>query len=269
MAAGEGKGWAKGRTAKDDVRVARAAAGHRGMRYASRVPPDEDRRRRSREPFHPTWTPALAYAVGLIATDGGITRGRMLGFPSADRELVMHLLTCLNKRNKIGRVRSRSGGTYYRTQIGDVALCRWLKTIGIGERKSLTIGPLDVPDEHLLTVARGLLDGDGSIINKRARADVGRRDDYYWEYLQTKFVCASRPHLEWLRSRLKRSLGIDGIIITRAARGRRHACYTLRYGKIASHRLLSALYRDTSAPRLSRKWRVWAQYATRHHRSVS
>ena len=60
------------------------------------------------------------------------------------------------------------------------------------------------------------------------------------------------------------SLGIDGLIITRAARGRKHACYTLRYGKKASHRLLPALYRDITAPRLARKWRVWTRYLRRH-----
>ena len=59
-------------------------------------------------------------------------------------------------------------------------------SIGIDERKSLTIGPLEVPHEYLFIGARGLLDGDGSIMNKTARADVGRHDDYYWEYLQTK-----------------------------------------------------------------------------------
>lgn len=212
----------------------------------------------------PEWTPALAYAVGLIATDGSIARGRTIGFPSADRELVNHLLHCLDKGNKISRVRTRTGGVLYRTQIGDAAFCRWLLTIGITPRKSLTIGPLDVPAEHLLTVARGLLDGDGSIINRSARADVGRRDDYHWEYLQTKFVCASRPHLEWLRERLNEALQIDGLIIRRAARGTRHDCFTLRYGKVASHRLLPALYRDADAPRLARKWRVWASYARRH-----
>jgi hypothetical protein len=248
VTAGEGKGWSKGRSAKDDPRIARAAAGHRGKQYAARVAPGEDGRRK-RPLAEPQWTPRLAYAIGLIATDGGITRGRNLGFPSADRELVRHLLECLGKDNKIGRVRGRTGGTYYRTQIGDAAFCRWLMSIGIEERKSLTIGALDVPDEYLFTVARGLLDGDGSIINKTTRADVGRRDDYYWEYLQTKFVCGSRPHLEWLKGRLKQSLGVDGLIITRAARGNRHASYTLRYGKVASHRLLPQIYRDTSAPR--------------------
>ena len=263
MAAGEGKGWARGRSAKDDPRIARAAAGHRGKQYVPRVPPAEDKRRRS-PVAEPQWTPRLAYAIGLIATDGGITRGRNLGFPSADRELLAHLLACLGKDNKISRIRGRTGGIYYRTQIGDAAFCRWLMSIGIDERKSLTIGPLDVPEEYLFTVARGLLDGDGSIMNKTARADVGRRDDYYWEYLQTKFVCGSRPHLEWLKGRLKKALGVDGLIITRAARGNRHASYTLRYGKIASHRLLPHIYQNTSAPRLSRKWRVWAGYVKRH-----
>ena len=215
--------------------------------------------------FHTaTDTPALAYAVGLIATDGSIARGRTVGFPSADRELVGHLLTCLGKHNKISQVRTRTGGVLYRTQIGDAALCRWLMTVGIGPRKSLTIGPLAVPDDHLFTLTRGLLDGDGSIINKRARADVGRRPDYYWEYLQTRFVCASRPHLEWLRGRLKLALGVDGVIIVRSARGRKHDCFTLRYGKIASHRLLPALYLETRGPRLERKWRIWADYADRH-----
>jgi len=263
VATGEGKGWAKGRTAENDARVARAATAHRGKHYTTQVPPDRDGRS-----ITPTaeseWTPALAYAIGLIATDGSIARGRTVGFPSADRELVNHLLTCLGKHNKISRVRTRTGGVLYRTQIGDAAFCRWLMTIGIGPRKSLIIGPLVVPDDHLLTLTRGLLDGDGSIINRRARADVGSRPDYYWEYLQTKFVSASRPHLEWLRDRLKVALDVDGLIIKRSARGRRHDCFTLRYGKVASHRLLPALYLDTRAPRLERKWQVWADYADRH-----
>jgi hypothetical protein len=145
-----------------------------------------------------------------------------------------------------------------------VQFCRWLACVGITGRKSLSIGALAVPEDLLLDVARGLLDGDGSIINKRARADTGRRSDYYWEYLQTKFVCGSRSHLEWLRECLASALGIEGLIITRAARGRRHECFTLRYGKRASHVLLRAVYRDGRAPRLTRKWLIWQRYLERH-----
>ena len=212
----------------------------------------------------PAWSPRLAYALGLLATDGGLIRGRSISFPSADRELVEILLGCLEKQNKISLMRTRSGGVVYRTQIGDVALHRWLVSIGITPRKSLTIGAIDVPDELFMPFARGLLDGDGSIMNKVARADTGRRQDYYWEYLQTRFVSASRQHVEWLRGKLHELVAVDGLIIKREARGRRHDCYTLRYSKLDSHRLLPALYDDRSAPRLTRKWLVWAAYVHRH-----
>lgn len=269
MAAGEGKGWAKGRSARNDPRIARAAAGHRGKAYTPRMPPEQDRRRRGGTIFDGTWTPTLAYAVGLIATDGGLVRGRSLSFPSADRELVQLLLDCLSKSNKITVERGGAGGVYYRTQIGDVALYRWLLTIGITPAKSLTIGAIDVPDEYLLPLARGLLDGDGSIMNKLARADTKRRKDYRWEYLQTKFVSASRPHLVWLQGRLKRAIGIDGYLITKKAKGHRHACFTLRFSKRESLILLPNLYADPVSPRLDRKWRVWSDYAARHSIDMS
>jgi hypothetical protein len=262
VAARQGKGWAKGRSATDDPRIARAAAGHRGKQYVPRVPPEKDRRRTS-PPVDTTWTPAFAYAIGLMAADGCVADGDHISFPSADRELVELFATCLGKRNRISEFRTRTSGVAYRIQFGDVSFCRWLEGIGITSRKSLTMGAIDVPPHLVVDLARGLLDGDGSIISKRTRADTGRRSDYYWEYLQTKFVCASRPHLEWLMAQLKALLTIDGLIITRTARGNRHAFYTLRYSKRASHVLLPALYR-TGGPRLTRKWNVWQRYLDRH-----
>ncbi|MEP7003210.1 MAG: hypothetical protein ABI888_01590 [Chloroflexota bacterium] len=205
----------------------------------------------------------------MLATDGCQTDARHIAFPSADRELVEILLHCLHKENKVAEIRSRTGAVMYRTQIGDVALNRWLTTIGITPRKSLTISEVDVPDELFMPFARGLLDGDGSVMNKLARADTRRRQDYYWECLQTRFVSASRPHLVWLRGKLEEMLGVDGLIIRRKARGRRHDCYTLRYSKLDSHRLLPALYADRTVPRLTRKWLVWAAYIQRHGLDVT
>lgn len=144
VAAGEGKGWAKGRSANDDPRIARAAASHRGKQYVPRLPPDEDRRRTS-APVDTAWTPTLAYAIGLMATDGCVVDGDHVSFPSADRELVELFAMCLGKRNQISPFRTRTGGIAYRVQFGDVAFCRWLAAIGITGRKSLTIGALDVP----------------------------------------------------------------------------------------------------------------------------
>jgi hypothetical protein len=233
------------------------------MQYVPRLSPEKDRRRTSR-PVDTTWSPTLAYAVGLIATDGGIIRGRTVSFPSADRELVELLLRCLSKHNSISRIRTKIGGVVYRTQIGDVAFCRWLQSIGISARKSLTIAGLDVPDELLIPLVRGLLDGDGSIINKLARADTKGRSGYRWEYLRTQFVSASRRHIEWLRSRILEVLKLDGYISLARGRDGRHDMYTLRFGKRDSLLLLPLLYADSNAPRLTRKWRVWASYVERH-----
>jgi hypothetical protein len=78
--------------------------------------------------------------------------------------------------------------------------------------QSLTIGALSAPDEFLIPLARGLLDGDGSVINDVYRADTARRPDYFWEYLITSFKSASRPHLEWLQSRLHATTGQTGYL---------------------------------------------------------
>jgi len=40
--------------------------------------------------------------------------------------------------------------------------------------------------------------------------------------------------------------------------------YTLRFGKRASLQLLPLIYADPDAPRLTRKWGVWAEYRKRH-----
>jgi hypothetical protein len=263
VAAGEGKGWAKGRTAKDDPRIARNANAHRGRTYTAHVPPELDRRRMS-PTVDTTWTPTLAYVVGLIATDGCIVRGDHVAFSSADRELVELLLKCLGKNNTISKITTRTGGLAYRTQIGDVAFCRWLVSIGITPRKSLTLADLDVPDALLIPLIRGLLDGDGSIINKRARADTKRRNDYYWEYLRTQFVSASRSHVEWLHDRVLQVLELDGYVALARGHDGRHDMHTLRFGKRTSLVLLPLLYADRCAPRLTRKWRVWTDYLERH-----
>lgn len=266
MSKGEGKGWAKGRTAESDPWVARNAAAHRGRirgpyrpRSNSiwhRLPKDAD--------GAPTWSADLAYAAGLIATDGNLGQGRRITFTSADRVLVETFLRCIGGAVKVGLNRKRNSAVAYRAQVGDVGLYRWLRTIGITERKSLTLGAIDVPHEFFLPLVRGLLDGDGSIVNKVWRADTKDRADYWWEWLLTKFVSASRAHLEWLADRLYRSLGIQGHIGVMRARGRSNACYQLCYGKRASLILLARLYENPSAPCLERKRAIWLAYASRH-----
>lgn len=267
MAKGEGKGWAKGRIAENDPRIAKNAEAHRGKTYQSHVDPTADRRRKA-PPASIVWTPTLAYAVGLLATDGCQTDGRHIAFPSADRDLVEILLRCLGKANKIATVRTRTGGLVYRTQFGDVLFCRWLSSIGVTPRKSLTLGALDVPDDLILPCARGLLDGDGDITNFVHAPTKKTYPNYLYERIVVGFNSASRGHLEWLRRKLEPLVGVPGWLHVKPATADRHEFLTLRYGKADGLRLLALVYRDQDVPRLERKHRIWQSYVERHPHAV-
>jgi hypothetical protein len=69
------------------------------------------------------------------------------------------------------------------------------------------LGALDVPDLHLASLARGLMDGDGGIANFVHAPTLATYPDYRYKRLIVTFNSAGRPHLEWLRERLKRLIG--------------------------------------------------------------
>lgn len=162
-----GKGWAKGLSARTDPRVARMAEAHRGMRYVRRQPVEQCRwpfAGRTTLPLE--WSDGMAYVVGLTATDGCLITGRrQMNFKSADRDLVALYLQTLGRTNRIGEESTRNGGLAYKTQFADASLYEWFRSVGLMPRKSLVLGALSVPDAWLAHLVRGLLDGDGSILN--------------------------------------------------------------------------------------------------------
>lgn len=255
-----GKDWAKGLTAATDARVARAAAAHRGLVYRSR--------RDGVAGGGPSleWIPRLAYAVGLIATDGCLYGdGRHLAFISKDEDLMRTLLAIVDRPHIRYKLEvSEFGGSAYRAQFSHVCLYRWLLKVGLMPKKSLVLGAIDAPDEFLMPVVRGLLDGDGTVYTLVHRPTRRQYANYRYERLWTYFTSASRKHLEWLSGTLLRVLGVNGYIEVFKRKRRRNPFYRLKYGNVASRILLPAIYADTSVPRLERKWRKWAGYAARH-----
>ena len=250
-----GKGWSKGLNARTDGRVARAAAGHRGLQY---------RRRAAHQTME--WSPRLAYAVGLIATDGCLYGdGRHLAFTSKDEDL-MRTLLCLVDRAHIRyrRFESEYGGWAFRGQFSHAALYRWLLTVGLMPRKSLVLGAIDVPDEHLLPLVRGLLDGDGTVYTLLHHPTPKTYRNYRYERLWTFFTSGSRNHVEWIQARLACALAISGRIEVSRRKGHENPMYRLKYGNRASRVLLPAIYADLTVPRLERKWCKWARYAAGH-----
>ena len=259
-----GKGWAKGLTKATDPRVAGMAAAHTGMRYVRRTPPELCKwPHASRTTLPLEWSAEMAYLVGLTATDGCLgSRKRSITFKSADRVLVEIYRDLLGRTNKIGEERTRAGNTVYRLQFGDAALYDWLRGIGLMPRKSLVLGAIAVPPRFLRDLTRGLLDGDGSILNY-AYDGTGKAHGTY-EALRTVFVSASWMHLSWLEGALRTALGIRGSIGTHLPNGRRNPIFRLAYANRESERLLRWMYASLDIPCLPRKREVWDRYRLRH-----
>jgi len=258
-----GKDWSKGRTKTTDPRVARNAAAHVGKRYRRHLSPEQDRRHRSNAgPVDTTWRPTLAYAVGLIATDGNLSPDhKCVRLVSGDRDLLEVFKACIPRAGLIGR----HGPNVWHVTVSSVDFYRWLETIGLTPKKSLTLGGITVPDELIVDLVRGLMDGDGSIQNyvHHPGGNVRRYPNYRYERLNVSFHSASLRHVTWLRATLQRTLAIGGSITATVRNARPNPMYELKYGKHASIALLERMYADPGSPRLDRKWKIWDAYIAR------
>ena len=154
----------------------------------------------------------LAYAVGLIATDGNLSQtGQSTNVVSGDIALLEAFKRCVPRAGQIGR----HGPNCWHVNVSSVDFHRWLRTIGLAPAKSLTLGAIDVPDAVFTDLARGLMDGDGSLDNfvHHPGGNVRRYPNYRYERLNVGFHSASQQHLMWLRDRLRCLLSIDGAIL--------------------------------------------------------
>lgn len=197
------------------------------------------------------WTPDLAYAVGLIVTDGNLSKdGRHFDFTSNDRDLIETFKKCLGIANKVVKKKSSYTNRFssFRIQFSDVALYRWLANIGLMPNKSKIIGKLDIPDDYFFHFLRGHLDGDGTVRKYQDRTYPNSLR------LITNFNSASLLHLQWLQATIKRLLGFAGYL--RKTNGE----YRLAFSKYDSIRLLDEMYPAASVPCLFRKLVVIGEF---------
>lgn len=262
-----GKGWAKGLTAATDARVALMAQSRRGKirgPYTRRTPFELCKwPLAGRTTLQLAWSDEMAYIVGLTATDGCLITGRRaINFKSGDRALVETYLRLLGRKNPVKSHPTETGGVAYYTQFHDSRLYEWFRSIGLTPRKSLTIGALSVPTEYFFHAARGLMDGDGSIVNIRY-AGTGKARGREYETIRVYFNSASRPHLLWIREQLSALLHVRGSLKLVCFTTSGNPFYRLEYAMRETMKLLPNFYDDSDVPCLERKRLIWERFKVR------
>lgn len=192
------------------------------------------------------WGRNLAYAIGLITTDGSLSKdGRHIELTSKDIDQIQNFTKALKLKAKIGAKSGtyNPGRIYYRIQFGDVKLYRFLVSIGLTSNKSKCIGELDIPNKYFADFLRGSLDGDGYI-------------SAFWDSvfinnfrLYTGFVSGSEAHLIWIKQQIKTLYSLEGALhYSKQAR-----VFQLKYAKRASIKLGGILYHRDDLFYLKRK----------------
>lgn len=191
------------------------------------------------------WSNSLAYAIGLITTDGSLSKdGRHIDLTSKDIEQIVNFKKILKLENKIGVKYSgrNDGKQYFRIQFGDVKFYRFLISIGLCPNKTKFLGNILIPDAYFADFLRGHLDGDGftySYWDKRWKLSF---------MLYTGFVSASEDHLRWLNGKINDLCNIKGTIKYCGK-----SAYQLIYARKNSVILLNRIYYHKKLICLKRK----------------
>jgi hypothetical protein len=191
------------------------------------------------------WSANLAYALGLLATDGCIGKdGLWVDLTSKDKEQLENFNRCLGINIKIGLKTGNSANKAWRVQMKNKLFHNFLVSIGFTPRKSATIGKIAIPDKYFLDFLRGCFDGDGYTFS-------------YWDprwkssfMIYTGFVSASKPFLLWIREEIEKRLRINGHVTSAK---KKNIYYQLKYAKHDSLKLLKKIYSRKDSVYLKRK----------------
>jgi hypothetical protein len=201
----------------------------------------------------PRWSAETAGLVGVIATDGNLANtGRTMSISSMDVQLLETARRCLGITNRVAPTSGGWGDGGYRVQWGGRRFYRWLVSLGLTPRKSLTLGPLAVPDEYFADFLRGCIDGNGTVLVYTDRYHAVKKASYVYRRLYVSLVSASHPFITWLRETIRRLRHLRGAVQARH-KPERQPVWVLRYSKKESIHLLRWMYHSPDVPCLLRK----------------
>lgn len=209
------------------------------------------------------WKSNLAYAIGLIATDGNLSKDkRHILFTTTDRQLANTFKECLGVKNKTMITPPSGFGKKhaYRINFGNVKFYQWLQKIGLMPKKTMLMGKLNIPDQYFVDFLRGHLDGDGSVFTYTDKYMEYKGKRYTYHRLYTKFISTNFNQISWIRGKIKEILDIEGSLTHYLKINREFPIWQLRFAKNDSLKLLSWPYYKPNLPCLNRKRKIAEQF---------
>lgn len=196
------------------------------------------------------WSPKMAYAIGLLATDGCLSTDQChIDFTSKDLDLVETFKDYLGLNNTITK-KTRSTEKekkYFHIQFGDKNFYEFLLTVGLSAHKSKTIGPLKIPKDFFPDFLRGCIDGDGSV-------GTFLHPESKHLQLKVRLYSASEKFLFWIKNEI-RSFDIGGGFLQQGK-----GVHALVYAKSDSIILLNKIYYKDFPQSLNRKFLIAKPY---------
>ena len=206
------------------------------------------------EEFFQSWTPELAWLIGVIWADGNLTRN-CVEVCSKDSDLIEFVDSLTGADN----IRLKNGGAHLRTYFSSVTVANFLRGLGLTERKSLTVRwPQGLPKDLEGHFMRGVIDGDGWVSLRQARKGQVAPD------LVVGFCTASTGFLQDVSGWLDR----EGI--AHSTREKKRGLWSIEVKRQdACRKLYAILYpRGTSETGLIRKsaaYHFWIDHPRRLH----
>lgn len=195
------------------------------------------------------WSANLAYAIGLLATDGCLSSdGLLVDLTSNDKEQLENYINCLNVKIKIGRKSNGKGRNSFRVQFKNRLFYDFLLSIGLKPKKSLTLEKLYISERYFFDFLRGCFDGDGC---SYSYWDPRWRSSYMF---YVGFGSGSKKFLEWIQGEVFKKIKIKShISISKNKKQDKNPYYQLKYSKYSAIELVKEMYKRKDSVFLKRK----------------
>ncbi len=215
------------------------------------------------ENFFKTWSPNMAYVLGLILADGAVedvrksSRTCYFQITNTDNVLLNKVRKILSSNHKF-QVRQPQlidfkGKKYmcskvFYLRIGNKAMFQDLVNLGVTPRKSLRLNLPNVPEELLRFLVRGYFDGDGCV-------NIYQPKNRKRPWTNVIFTSGCRQFLEKLKQKLE--------ILPKAHASKiyfNHRAYRLGYRNRQALAVLNFIYEELNlAPYMIRKHKIYQQ----------